>query len=131
MENSKGDILSNIKEIRNSKNLSQKDIAQKIGMKQSGFGLIENGARGLSYSDLLQIAMAFEMDVIDIITYPYKYKMDGNVVSNKNSDNTKIPEIPDKINFDSATAKVSVEITLNRDDIIKLNLQDRVLRVLQ
>ncbi len=65
-------ILNNIVKIRNEKGFSQDFVASKIGLKQSGYGLIERGERSLDYEKLLQIALTFEMDVIDIITYPKK-----------------------------------------------------------
>jgi transcriptional regulator with XRE-family HTH domain len=72
-KNNRGNILENIARIRKQKGFSQDYLASKLGMKQSGYGMIENGDRGLQYEVLLQIAVAFEMDVVDIITYPHKF----------------------------------------------------------
>jgi transcriptional regulator with XRE-family HTH domain len=66
-------ILENIAKIRKNKGFSQEYLADKLGMKQSGYALIEKGDRGLQYELLLQIAAVFEMDVIDIIAFPKKY----------------------------------------------------------
>jgi hypothetical protein len=51
-------------------------------MEQSGYGLIEQGERKLRYDTLLQIAVTFEMDVIDIITYPKKYINSSAILEN-------------------------------------------------
>ncbi|OAV70742.1 helix-turn-helix protein [Bacteroidales bacterium Barb4] len=69
----RNNILSNIVKIRKGKGFSQDFVASKLGMKQAGYGLIENGSRGLQYDILLRIAVVFEMDVIDLITFPKKY----------------------------------------------------------
>lgn len=66
-------ILGNIDQIRRSKGYSQEYVATKIGMKQAGFSLIMSGERELKYNTLLKIANVFQVNVVDIITYPEKY----------------------------------------------------------
>jgi transcriptional regulator with XRE-family HTH domain len=73
-------ILENIVKIRKNKGYSQDYLAEKLGMKQSGYALIEKGERGLQYELLLQIAVEFEMDIIDIITYPKTYVDNESIV---------------------------------------------------
>lgn len=63
-------ILSNIKEIRLSKNLGQEWISEKIGITQAAYSNWEKGTRDLSYKNLLKIADALECSVMDIITHP-------------------------------------------------------------
>jgi transcriptional regulator with XRE-family HTH domain len=75
-------ILDNIIKIRKKKGFSQEYIGSKLGMGQSGYGLIEQGERGLQYEVLLQIAAVFEMDVIDVITYPKKYISSNTFLEN-------------------------------------------------
>jgi transcriptional regulator with XRE-family HTH domain len=75
-------ILDNIIKIRKKKGFSQEYLGSKLGMGQSGYGLIEQGERGLQYDILLQIAAAFEMDVIDVITYPQKYVNSSTILEN-------------------------------------------------
>lgn len=75
-------ILENVIKIRKNKGYSQDYLAGKLGMKQSGYALIEKGERGLQYELLLQIAVEFEMDIIDIITYPGKYIDSSTVLEN-------------------------------------------------
>ena len=72
------DILMNIREIRQNRGYSQDFVGKKLGLSQNGYSLIENGQRSLSYSLLNQIAIIFEMNVIDVITYPEKWtSIDG------------------------------------------------------
>jgi transcriptional regulator with XRE-family HTH domain len=66
-------IVENIKKIRAKKGYSQEYMAEKLKREQVGYSLIENGKRKLKYETLEQIAMIFEMPVIDIITYPDIY----------------------------------------------------------
>jgi len=101
-------ILRNIVKIRNEKGISQEFLAEQIGLKQSGYGLIERGERSLTFDKLLQIALVFEMDVIDIITYPLKY--------------TYLE--------DTNETKVLVEIKLNNEDFINSGIKEKVLKVL-
>jgi len=69
----RNNILENIAKIRKEKGFSQEFVAMKLNMKQAGYGLIENGDRGLQYDTLLQIAVIFDVDVVDIIMYPETY----------------------------------------------------------
>jgi len=62
-------ILSNIKEIRESKKYSQTYMAAKLDISQPAYSQIENGERGLDYNMLLQIAIIFEKDVCDVIKW--------------------------------------------------------------
>ena len=100
--------MENIAQIRKSKGFSQEYLAEKIGLKQSGYGLIERGERSLEYNKLLQIALAFEMDVIDIITYPDKY-----VYSETDNE-----------------TRVLVEIKLNENEFKNSGIKEKVMNVL-
>ncbi len=73
MELTEQQILSNIIAIRNKRGYSQEYLASKIGMKQSGYGHIEKGDRRLPVSLLLQIAVALDVHVVDIIIYPHNF----------------------------------------------------------
>lgn len=101
-------ILENIAQIRKSKGFSQEYVAEKMGLKQPGYGLIERGERSLEYNKLLQIAMVFEMDVIDIITYPDKY-----VYSEEHNE-----------------TRVLVEIKLNNNELNESGIRDKVMQAL-
>ncbi|MGD9930184.1 MAG: helix-turn-helix domain-containing protein [Mangrovibacterium sp.] len=60
-------ILQNIISIRKERGLSQENIAESMGMKQSGYSLIESGERILTVDRLYQIAIAMNIPVIKII----------------------------------------------------------------
>lgn len=101
--------LKNIEYIRNSKGYTQEYLASKLGMKQAGYALIMKGDRGFQFDLLEQIAIIFEMDVIDIIKYPDKYE---------------------KIGSQKKNTKVLIELDVNDDEFIKLGLKDKVLQIL-
>jgi transcriptional regulator with XRE-family HTH domain len=90
MDINRNGILDNILKIRKDKGYSQDFLASKIGMKQAGYGLIEQGKRSLEYGMLLQIAVIFEMDIIDIISYPKKYIDSSTVMDDVNSIEEKV-----------------------------------------
>lgn len=109
------DILSNIREIRQKLGYSQEFVAKGLNMSQNGYSLIENGARSLSYDNLNQIAIIFNMNVIDIITYPEIW-----LPSSQKQEN--IPE-----------PKVTLQIELSKekkDQVLKLAFGDNILEIL-
>lgn len=65
-------ILENISKIRVNKKITQKSIAEFLEIEQGSYSLLERGERDLTIDRLLQIAIFFKMDVVDIITYPNK-----------------------------------------------------------
>lgn len=79
-------ILNNIYQIRTKLGYSQEYMANRLNIKQSGYNMIEKGERELKYSTLSQIAIIFEMDVINVIKYPDKYV---NADSKKSDDEIK------------------------------------------
>lgn len=66
-------ILFRIKEVRNEKGYSQEYVAEKLGMKQSGYALLENGRNSMSLKMLLQIAIIIDVEIINLIGHPFKY----------------------------------------------------------
>lgn len=109
METKTKSVLQNVVTIRNSKGFTQDYVASKLGMKQSGYALIEKGGRGLQFEMLEQIAIIFEMDILDVITYPDKYEKKGT---------------------QNQFTKVLVELEVSTDEFIKFGLKDKVLQIL-
>ena len=65
--------MENIETIRKKKGLKQEVIAEALGIKQSAYSNYIRRESDIPWSRLLQISNIFEMDVIDVITYPVKY----------------------------------------------------------
>ncbi len=71
-----GNILKNIKDIRNEKGFSQEYMAEQLGVTQACYTNWEKGTRKLEYNKLLDIAKVLgykDNDVINVITYPDVY----------------------------------------------------------
>jgi transcriptional regulator with XRE-family HTH domain len=109
METKTQKVLRNIVTIRNTKGFTQDYVATKLGMKQPGYALIEKGDRGLQFDILEQIAIIFQIDMLDIITYPDKYEKKGT---------------------QNQFTKVLVELEVSTDEFIKFGLKDKVLQIL-
>lgn len=109
MKEESSKILDNITTIRNSKGYTQDYIAGKLGMKQAGYALIEKGSRGLQIDMLEQIAIIFDMDIVDVIKYPLKYE---------------------KMGSQKKVTKVMIELEVSDDEFIKFGLKDKLLQIL-
>jgi transcriptional regulator with XRE-family HTH domain len=108
------DILSNIREIRQKLGYSQEYVAKGLNMSQNGYSLIEKGSRNLNYNDLHQIAIIFNMSVIDVIAYPDKW--------------LPVTDISER-----GEPKVTIQIELNRekkDQVLKLAFGENILEIL-
>lgn len=66
-------VVENIKTIRLEKGISQKILADSLGVDISSISNVENGKRELKVSELAIIANCLGVDVIDLFTYPKKY----------------------------------------------------------
>jgi transcriptional regulator with XRE-family HTH domain len=108
MDKQESEILKNILQIRTGKKITQKEMGERIGITESAYNRIESGKIALSYFHLSNIASAFNMSVINLLSYPETY------VSNKLSD----------------TTKVLVELDVSNDEFIKMGLKDKVIQVL-
>ena len=105
-------ILENISKIRVNKKITQKSIAEFLEIEQGSYSLLERGERELSIDRLLQIAIFFKMDIVDIITYP-----------NKGSYN--------KENEEDIKAILQIELKKDKKDkIIKLIFGDNNLEII-
>ncbi len=60
-------ILKTIKAIRVSESISQSEMAKRLGMSTSFYGMLERGNRTLSVEMLIKTAEAFNCDLSDLI----------------------------------------------------------------
>jgi transcriptional regulator with XRE-family HTH domain len=67
------DILKNIRLIRETKGLSQDQIAELLNISQSQYARFERGATKTDLETLSDFARVLKMDLIDVITFPKKY----------------------------------------------------------
>lgn len=100
MRTSNKSILNNIIKIRNDRGFKQATVAEGIFVDYSTYSKIESGQIKLSTERLEELANFFDMDIIDIITYPNKY--------------VSLSEAPESIKK-SHTPKVLVQIEVDED----------------
>lgn len=60
-------ILKTIKAIRVSESISQSEMAKRLGMSTSFYGMLERRNRTLSVEMLIKTAEAFDCDLADLI----------------------------------------------------------------
>lgn len=58
--------------MRQSKNWSQEDMADKLGMSVAGYAKIEQGRTDANFSKLKQIASVFDMDIVELLSFGEK-----------------------------------------------------------
>lgn len=61
-----------IRFMRQSKNWSQEDMADKLGMSVAGYAKIEQGRTDTNFSKLEQIASVFDMDIVELLSFGEK-----------------------------------------------------------
>src|SRR5215210_5816124 len=52
-----------IRELRNSRGISQEDFAAKVGLDRSYYGGVERGERNIAALNLMRIALALQVEV--------------------------------------------------------------------
>lgn len=62
-----------LKKIRISKNLSQQDVADRLGITRASYSHFENGVRVVDIDTLYKIADIFAVDINDITNPLRKY----------------------------------------------------------
>ncbi|HEY2583898.1 MAG TPA: helix-turn-helix transcriptional regulator [Mucilaginibacter sp.] len=62
-------IISNIRNIRESKGYSQFYLATKLGISQNAYSKIELGYSSITLDRLLKIADILDTDIIDLLNY--------------------------------------------------------------
>ena len=76
-------VAERIKDIRMSKNLSQKEVALSIGINQAQYSRIESGKVEPTLSSLEKIADALSVSVSDFLTKDKSYDIksyDGSII---------------------------------------------------
>lgn len=61
-------VNEKIRMVRETKNWSQEDMAEKLAMSTNGYAKIERGETGLNLPKLERIAKIFDMDLIELLS---------------------------------------------------------------
>ncbi|MGX2973865.1 helix-turn-helix domain-containing protein [Ursidibacter arcticus] len=81
--NIRDQLRQNIRDIREDKNLTQADMAEKLGMSVTGYAKLERGESQVRVERLHQIAQIFEVSVEDLMAGDNE----GVLVFNNSNDN--------------------------------------------
>ena len=76
-------ILQNIESIRKEKGLKQSVLAEMLGITQAGYSQYIKKNKDIKYQKLVEIANVFEMDIVDVIKYPDKWRHCTNCAQEK------------------------------------------------
>ena len=60
-------VCEKIKHLRQAQNLSQEDVAEKLGMTANGYGGIERGEVDIKLSRLQQLSELFGVELIELL----------------------------------------------------------------
>lgn len=69
----KKQVLSNIRKVRESKNLSQERVAELMKISQAQYARFERGATKTDLNTLINFCDSVTIGLIELITYPEKY----------------------------------------------------------
>ncbi len=69
-------MFLNIKNVRNSHNLTQREVALQLNMSSFSYSRIENGLVDVKLSRLEQIAAVFKMTVVQLLNWNNCHKID-------------------------------------------------------
>lgn len=114
--------LEKLRKIRESKMLSQKQLAEMIGLDQSAYSKIENGINQLSVFTLLSIVDALKISVTDILNQK-SLILNQPLTYNKKNFNEKLEIYNNAIKelelIVEDKLKNIEELKKNRDELIK------------
>lgn len=76
-------LRQNIRDIREDKHLTQADMAEKLGLSETGYAKIERGESQIKIERLFQIAQVLDVSPATLIPFGE----DGGIVFNNSNDN--------------------------------------------
>jgi transcriptional regulator with XRE-family HTH domain len=117
MNKSEEKLREDIRIIRRSMRLTQKDMGDKLNITESSYNRIESGDISLSYAHLLAISDIFGMSINDILTYPNN--------EGKTCETRKFTPSA------SSGTKFVVELEIDEDEVIKMRLKDGIYQLRQ
>ena len=71
-------IMENLKKLRTSCNLTQKEMADKLGMNQQTYANYETGRREPDFDTLKEIASYFNVSIDFLLDIDREYKRNDN-----------------------------------------------------
>jgi transcriptional regulator with XRE-family HTH domain len=111
------ELKDNIKNIRESKGMSQYQISKEMGMSQSAYARFEREVSKIDLKRLESFGKIVGMSVIDILTFPEKWVNIREIGLHPMFNQTKSP-------------KVIIQVEMDTSDIEGLNLKEKLLTIL-
>lgn len=116
-------VNEKIRSLRESKNWSQEEMANKLGMSTNGYAKIERGETRLYVPKLEQIADIFDIDVLELMSIGEK----NIIMYHQESDNQSFNII---CNSEELIHQISqLKLALNHKDEL-LKTKDEIIEVL-
>lgn len=104
-------VNEKIRTIRETRNWSQEDMAQKMNMSKNGYAKIERGETKLNLHKLEQIANIFNIDVLELIKND-----DKNVLFFMNDHNTNYYGSNENLTSEIDRLKLTIS---HKDELLK------------
>ena len=104
-------VNEKIRTIREIRNWSQEDMAEKMNMSKNGYAKIERGETKLNLHKLEQIANIFNIDVLELIKND-----DKNVIFFMNDHNTNYYGSNESLTSEIAQLKLTIS---HKDELLK------------
>jgi helix-turn-helix domain-containing protein len=104
-------VNDKIRTIRETRNWSQEDMAEKMNMSKNGYAKIERGETKLNLHKLEQIANIFNIDVLELIKND-----DKNVLFFMNDHNTNYYGSNENLTSEIDLLKLTI---LHKDELLK------------
>ncbi len=122
-------VNDKVRFLRESKNWSQEEMADKLGMSTYGYSKIERGESRLTIPKLEQIVEVFDIDLLELMSLGER-----NVVFFQESDNNlNIIGSSQELSSEIKTLKLSLqhkdELLIQKDNLI--DAQKREIEILQ
>ena len=98
------EVHEKIRFLREAKNWSQEDMAEKLNMSISGYSKIERGETKAYIPKLEQIAEAFEVNLLELIP------QNGNSIFLNNNNGSNIIGSPTELAFENQKLQLQLEM---------------------
>ena len=109
-------VIENLRKIMMDKKITQYRMAEYAGIEPSQFSKIMNGSIQISLWQISNIATNFNMDIIDIFTYPDKYSKQNATLPNNDDLRTTLT-----IELKAEMKRKVLNALFNKDDLEILN----------
>ena len=119
MEKCEEKLREDVRMIRKSLRITQKEMGQALGVTESAYNRIESGDIAISYAHLLGFAEAFKMSIAEILAYPASTCNDSGERPTCTTHKKCAPN------------KIMIELEIGTDEVVKMRLKDNIYQLTQ